>query len=58
VAEYRFAALPDDAGLLDRARAVAADVLAADPRLTAPEHGLLAIALHLADPDLREAIAA
>jgi ATP-dependent DNA helicase RecG len=45
---FRVARLPEDAELLDRARALAGDVLAADPGLAAPEHALLRDALHRA----------
>lgn len=38
---YRFARLPDDAELLERARHHARAILDADPRLEAPEHVLL-----------------
>jgi ATP-dependent DNA helicase RecG len=58
VAEFRFAVLPEDGDLLDRARAVAAGILAADPGLTAPEHVLLGVALHEAHPDVVEGLAA
>ncbi|HEY3018581.1 MAG TPA: ATP-dependent DNA helicase RecG [Solirubrobacteraceae bacterium] len=43
--EFRVARMPDDEDLLERARAVAARVLATDPQLEAPEHALLADAL-------------
>ena len=39
--EFRVAALPEDEGLLLRARSAAGAALAADPRLEAPEHALL-----------------
>jgi ATP-dependent DNA helicase RecG len=39
--EFRVARLPEDADLLERAQAVAARTLAADPELEAPEHALL-----------------
>lgn len=42
--ELRFARLPGDSHLLERARAIAADMLARDPDLAAPEHVLLATA--------------
>ncbi|HVW16781.1 MAG TPA: ATP-dependent DNA helicase RecG [Solirubrobacteraceae bacterium] len=45
LARFRFARLPDDAPLLERAHARAVDVLRADPGLEAPEHALLADAL-------------
>ena len=41
-AAFRFARLPEDAGLLDRARRHAAGILEADPGLGEPEHVLLA----------------
>jgi ATP-dependent DNA helicase RecG len=44
-AEFRVARLPDDADLLERARAHAGELLDADPELTEPEHALLAHAL-------------
>jgi len=47
VAEFRVASLPEDAGLLDRARAVAASILALDPELAEPENALIADALGL-----------
>jgi ATP-dependent DNA helicase RecG len=43
--QFRVARLPDDAELLERARARAQAILAADPDLRAPEHALLDIAL-------------
>ncbi|NLT06063.1 MAG: ATP-dependent DNA helicase RecG, partial [Solirubrobacterales bacterium] len=43
--EFRVATLPDDIELLDRARARARDLLAADPRLQRPENGLLRAAV-------------
>ena len=46
--EFRIARLPEDAALLDRARARARDILEADPELEAPEHALLADALRAA----------
>ncbi len=42
LARFRFALLPDDAALLERAHARARAVLAEDPLLEAPEHALLA----------------
>ncbi|MDX6655675.1 MAG: ATP-dependent helicase RecG [Solirubrobacteraceae bacterium] len=42
LARFRFARLPDDAELLERAHAAAQDLLAADPALAEPEHVLLA----------------
>jgi ATP-dependent DNA helicase RecG len=49
LARFRFARLPDDAELLERAHGAALDVLAADPGLAAPEHALLAQQLALAE---------
>jgi ATP-dependent DNA helicase RecG len=43
--QFRVAQLPDDAQLLELARARAEAILAADPQLQAPEHALLAVAL-------------
>jgi ATP-dependent DNA helicase RecG len=43
--EFRVARLPDDARLLEHARAHAHAILAADPELQAPEHALLDAAL-------------
>jgi ATP-dependent DNA helicase RecG len=40
--EFAVARLPEDEPLLDRAREVAADLVADDPDLVAPEHALLA----------------
>jgi ATP-dependent DNA helicase RecG len=42
LARFRFARLPDDAALLERAHARAEALLASDPQLEAPEHVLLA----------------
>jgi ATP-dependent DNA helicase RecG len=42
---FRFAVLPQDAELLERARARAKQILAEDPTLSGPVHGLLADAL-------------
>jgi ATP-dependent DNA helicase RecG len=42
---YRVASLPEDAGLLERARARAEAIVAADPELKSPEHVLLGDAL-------------
>jgi ATP-dependent DNA helicase RecG len=39
--EFRVARLPDDQELLERAKLRADELLAADPRLALPEHGLL-----------------
>ena len=49
LARFRFARLPDNAELLERAHGAALDVLAADPGLAAPEHALLAQQLALAE---------
>jgi ATP-dependent DNA helicase RecG len=43
--QFRVARLPDDAQLLELARARAETILAGDPELRAPEHALLAVAL-------------
>jgi ATP-dependent DNA helicase RecG len=43
--QFRVAQLPDDAQLLELARARAETILAADPQLRAPEHALLALAV-------------
>ena len=43
--EFRVARLPDDAELLERARAHAEATIAADPALQAPEHALLRAAV-------------
>jgi ATP-dependent DNA helicase RecG len=51
LARFRFARLPDDGALLERAHARAAVVLQADPRLEAPEHALLADALAAAEAE-------
>jgi ATP-dependent DNA helicase RecG len=45
VVQFRVAQLPDDAPLLERARACAQAIVAADPELRSPEHALLADAL-------------
>ncbi|HEV2753454.1 MAG TPA: ATP-dependent DNA helicase RecG [Solirubrobacteraceae bacterium] len=45
LARMRFARLPDDADVLERAHARAGALLEADPALTEPEHALLADAL-------------
>jgi ATP-dependent DNA helicase RecG len=45
LARFRFARLPDDAPLLERARSRAEALLADDPGLDRPEHALLADAL-------------
>jgi ATP-dependent DNA helicase RecG len=49
LARFRFARLPDDAPLLERAHARAEALLAADPLLEAPEHVLLADELAAAE---------
>ena len=41
MARFRFARLPEDAAVLERAFAVAEDLLRADPELERPEHELL-----------------
>jgi ATP-dependent DNA helicase RecG len=48
VAAFRFARLPEDADLLERARALAGVLLEADPDLAEPEHALLDLALQAA----------
>ena len=45
IAQFRFAQLPGDAALLERARLQAARVLQADPELADPVHALLELAL-------------
>ncbi|HEU4976881.1 MAG TPA: ATP-dependent DNA helicase RecG [Baekduia sp.] len=45
LARFRFARLPDDAGVLQEAHACAAGLLETDPQLSAPEHALLRDAL-------------
>jgi ATP-dependent DNA helicase RecG len=45
LARYRFASLPDDGPLLERAHRRAAELLEADPELAGPEHALLRDAL-------------
>jgi ATP-dependent DNA helicase RecG len=45
LARHRVASLPEDAGLLERARARAEAIVAADTELLAPEHALLGDAL-------------
>ncbi len=45
VGQFRVARLPEDAELLERARARAEAILASDPELRAPEHALLGMAL-------------
>ncbi|HEX2102845.1 MAG TPA: ATP-dependent DNA helicase RecG [Solirubrobacteraceae bacterium] len=51
LARFRFARLPEDAGLLERARARAELLLAADPALERPEHVLLAAELAEAEAE-------
>jgi len=46
--QHRIACLPEDADLLERARARAETIVAADPQLQAPEHALLGDALERA----------
>jgi ATP-dependent DNA helicase RecG len=56
---YRVAVLPDDADLLERAHARAAELLRGDPELQAPEHALLRDALAAAfGPEAMAPIAA
>jgi ATP-dependent DNA helicase RecG len=43
--QFRVARLPEDAALLERARARAEAILAGDPQLRSPEHALLATVL-------------
>jgi ATP-dependent DNA helicase RecG len=50
-ATFKIARLPEDGQLLDRARAVAEDLVERDPELTAPEHVLLGDALRAAYRD-------
>ena len=45
---FRFARLPEDVELLERARRWAREILDADPELRAPEHALLEDAIHRA----------
>jgi ATP-dependent DNA helicase RecG len=45
IGQFRFASLPEDAELLERARARARAILVEDPQLSGPVHGLLAYAL-------------
>jgi ATP-dependent DNA helicase RecG len=51
-AGFRYAQLPQDAELLERARGSARDIVDADPRLALPEHVLLADALRAAHGEL------
>jgi ATP-dependent DNA helicase RecG len=46
--QFRVATLPEDEPLLERAKACAEAILGRDPELSAPEHALLAEALHAA----------
>jgi ATP-dependent DNA helicase RecG len=48
VGQHQIACLPEDADLLERARARAEAIVAADPQLRTPEHALLGDALELA----------
>jgi ATP-dependent DNA helicase RecG len=48
VGQHRIACLPEDADLLERARARAEAIVAVDPQLREPEHALLADALERA----------
>jgi ATP-dependent DNA helicase RecG len=48
VGQHQIACLPEDAELLERARARAEAIVAADPQLREPEHALLGDALELA----------
>jgi ATP-dependent DNA helicase RecG len=43
--QFRVACLPQDSALLERARSLAEEILAADPALAMPEHALLGEAL-------------
>jgi ATP-dependent DNA helicase RecG len=45
IGQHRIACLPEDARLLERARARAETIVAADPQLQEPEHALLGDAL-------------
>jgi ATP-dependent DNA helicase RecG len=59
VANFRFARLPEDAELLDRARHHGARIVDADPDLQEPEHALLDVALRAAyGQDVLEPLAA
>jgi ATP-dependent DNA helicase RecG len=51
LARFRFARLPDDGDVLERAHARAAALLEADPALEAPEHALLAAELAEAEAE-------
>ena len=52
-AQLRIARLPDDAALLELARARAESILAEDPQLCAPEHALLGAELERSSPATR-----
>jgi ATP-dependent DNA helicase RecG len=59
MAAFRFARLPEDADLLDRARDHGSAILESDPDLAEPEHALLDVALRQAyGPDVLEPLAA
>jgi ATP-dependent DNA helicase RecG len=59
LAAFRFARLPEDAGLLDAARGHARTLLEVDPDLAEPEHALLGAALEAAfGPEALEPIPA
>ncbi len=45
VGQFKVACLPEDAALLERARARAEAIVATDPRLDSPEHALLGLEL-------------
>src|SRR5688500_17879413 len=51
LARFRFARLPEDADVLERARATAEALLADDPALALPEHTLLAAELAAAEAE-------
>ena len=56
---FRFARLPEDVELLERARRWAREILDADPTLRAPEHALIEAAIERAHgPDALEPIPA
>jgi ATP-dependent DNA helicase RecG len=48
VGQFKFAILPEDADLLERARVRARAILAEDPGLNGPLHGLLGVQLRRA----------
>ena len=59
MAAFRFARLPEDADLLDRARVHGSAITEADPDLAEPEHALLDVALRQAyGQDVLEPLAA